>query len=502
MKDIVSCENTRKSDAYTIEHSASGIELMWRAAEGIYKSVRWHGRVGIVCGSGNNAGDGYALALILKQNGVEAELIRLSDKLSCDGEYYYKKCVDVAIKTVFFDEMDTLCDYDIIVDCILGTGFSGEVQGVYRRAIEAINKSGAYVVSADINSGLNGDNGLCDIAVKSDITVSIGTLKSGHILSRAKDFIGELVNVDIGIKILDKPYKLIEESDVAEALKPRANFSNKGTYGYATIIGGCMEYSGAIKLANLALSALKTGVGVVKLATARTLFPAVAPYLLESTFYPLSDSDGYIKFNPDEIDGALKGVRAVAIGMGMGTGADAYPIIKHVLENYEIPVIIDADGLNALSRGDMSILKGTKCTVILTPHPGELERLSGVKIADMLKNPIELSKRFAKEYGVILLLKGTATIVTDGEELYLINQGCAGMASAGSGDVLSGIMLAICAQNRTQGEAILNVCASAYINGLAGEIAQERKGEISMLSSDTVNAIPDAIMKITKKRSD
>lgn len=502
MIDTVSCENMRKSDSYTIENFVSGTELMWRAAEGIYKSVEWRGKIGIVCGSGNNAGDGYALALILKQNGIEPELIRLSDKLSRDGEYYYKKCVDVAIKAIYFDETDTLCGYDMLVDCILGTGFSGEVQGVQRRAIEAINNSGAYVVSADINSGLNGDNGLCDIAVKSDITVSVGTLKSGHILARAKDFIGKLVNVDIGIKILDKPYKLIEEKDVARVLKPRADFSNKGTYGYATLIGGCIEYSGAVKLANLALSTLKAGAGVVKLATARSLFPSVSPYLLESTFYPLSDSDGYIKFNPDEIDGALRGVRAAAIGMGMGARSEAYSVIKHILENYEIPIIIDADGLNALSQGDMSILKKTKCTVILTPHPGELERLSGVKIADMLKNPIELSRSFAKEYGVILLLKGTATVVTDGEEVYLINRGCAGMASAGSGDVLAGIMLGICAQNRTQGEEILNVCASAYINGLAGEIAQERTGEISMLSSDTVSCIPDAILKITEKRSE
>ena len=338
--------------------------------------------------------------------------------------------------------------------------------------------------------------GLCDIAVKSDITVSIGTLKSGHFLSRAKDYIGSLVNVDIGISPLERPYKLIEAADVKKVFKPRLNFSNKGTYGYVALIGGSFEYSGAIKLANLALCALKSGAGVAKLAVPKSISPSVMPYLLESTLYALSDENGNIKFVPEEIDGALKGVRAVAIGMGIGGGEDIYKIIKHILENYEIPVIIDADGLNALSRGDMSILRTTKCQVILTPHLKEFERLFGIKIEDTLKSPIEITRDLAREYGIILLLKGPSTIVTDGENAYIIDKGCAGMATAGSGDVLSGIMLGVCAQNCIKEEQILNACAAAYINGLAGELAQMEKGEVSMLSSDTASKIPLAIKEI------
>lgn len=495
MIDVVSCESMRKSDRATIEGGVSGAELMWRAATGIYKSVEWHGRVAIVCGSGNNAGDGYALALILKENGIEPTLILLKNKFSPDGELYYKKCLDVSIKSVFYTEEMTL-DYDIIVDCILGTGLCADVGQELGRVIEKINQSGAFIVSADINSGLSGDSGLCSVAVKSDITVSIGTQKTGHYLGRAKDFIKRLVNVDIGIEIIDTPCHLIEMGDVKGAFAPRDNFSNKGTYGYATLIGGCTEYSGAIKLANLSLSALKTGAGVSKLATARSICPSVMPYLLESTLFPLDDEDGHILFNPDQIDEALRGVRAVAIGMGIGTLGDVYEILKHILENYALPIVIDADALNALSRGDKSILKTTKCTPILTPHPKELERLCGASVDEILKSPIEIAKKFALEYGVILLLKGASTVVTDGQEVCIVNRGCAGMASAGSGDVLSGIILGMCAQSPSPDAQLRNACAGAYINGLAGEMAQDTLCAVSMTASDTVSQIPYAIKKI------
>ncbi|MBO5374156.1 MAG: NAD(P)H-hydrate dehydratase [Clostridia bacterium] len=499
MIPVISVENMRKSDAYTIDKLTSGRELMWRAAEGIYNSVSWHGRVCIICGTGNNAGDGYALALILKEKGIRVEIISLKNKFSSDGRYYFEKCQKEGICVDFWNESTTLEGYDIVVDCILGTGFVGTPDNLTSHAIEAINKSGAYIVSADINSGLNGDTGMAEIAVKSDITVSIGTLKTGHVLAQASDYIKELKNVDIGIQILEKPYHLIEAEDCSIALKPRKKFSHKGSYGYATLIGGCTEYSGAIRLANMALSTLRSGAGVVRLATAGSISRAIMPHLLESTLYRLSDTDGDILFVPDEIDGALNNVKAVAIGMGIGQRAQSYEIIAHILKNYEIPVIIDADGLNALSRGDMSILKSTRCTPILTPHPAEFARLSGVGVKEMLESPIEHARTFAKEYGVILLLKGATTIVTDGNEVYLINRGCAGMATAGSGDVLCGALLGLCAQNSQAVEQISNVFAGAYINGLAGELAEKEHGEISMLSSDTVSKIPQAIRMITSK---
>ena len=189
----------RESDAYTIANLVPSKELMYRAAMGIFNAAKWHGNIAIVCGSGNNAGDGYALSCILADNGIKSTLIRVSDKFSEDGKYYY----DMAMSKGVCDSADLdLSEFDIVVDCLLGTGFSGEPRGNYASAINAINQSGAYVVSADINSGMNGDTGESVLAVKSDLTVSIGYYKTGMFLGNAPTLIGHLVNVDIGIVLI------------------------------------------------------------------------------------------------------------------------------------------------------------------------------------------------------------------------------------------------------------------------------------------------------------
>jgi len=496
MKDIVSSSLMRKSDLATIDGGISGRELMRRAALGVFESVDWHGRVGVVCGSGNNGGDGYALAIILKEKGILCDLILTNEsKYSPDGKFYFEKCKNEKIPILPEGKCD-FKSYDIIVDCIFGTGFSGPVREKEGCIIDKINGSGAYVVSVDINSGLSSDSGMCGKAVRSNITVSVGSFKSGHFLGMAKDYIGELVNKDIGIGLTDKPYGLIEGRDCKGVFRERKQFSNKGDYGYVALIGGCIEYSGAIKLANLALSSLKTGAGVVKLATARSLFPSVSPYLLESTFYPLDDVEGEIVFNREQIDRLLYRVKAVAVGMGAGNTEEVYKIIAHILKNYELTVIIDADGLNALSKYGISILDDTKCRVVLTPHPKELERMSLKSVKEILNSPVEIAVEFAREHRCVLLLKGSSTIVTDGDNVIFSDTGCSGMATAGSGDVLSGILLGLLGQVENDADIPLSVAAGAYINGRAGEIAEATVNPVSMVAKDTVNSIGRAISEI------
>ncbi len=495
MKEIVSVRLMRESDRAAIGSGISGTELMHRAAMGVYLSVEWRGKIGIVCGSGNNGGDGYALALILKDKGYDPHVITLSSRLSPDGKFYYDLCKKEKIHTLPLEKSD-ISSYDIIVDCIFGTGFTGCPAGKEAEAIDMINNSPAYVVSVDINSGLNGDNGMFKKAVRSDITVSVGSLKSALFLNMAKDCIGKAVNSDIGIPIIEKPYYLLEKSDCKRAFKKRPSFSNKGDYGYVAVIGGCMEYLGAVKLANLALSALKTGAGVSKLATAKSIFSAISPCLLESTFYPLSDRNGKIAYISSEADGLLKGVRAAAIGMGMGVSRDTYDFISHILNNCSITLIIDADGLNSLAKYGKDILKNTKCQVIVTPHPKELSRLMELSVEEILNDPIGSARNFAMEYGCIALLKGATTVITDGEAVYLSDSGCPGMATAGSGDVLSGIILGVCAQNPIKEEMLINTAIAAYVNGKAGELAEAELGAVSMTSSDTVRNIGSALKGI------
>lgn len=210
LNDVVSVKNMRESDAHTIAEHTTSAELMHRAAQGIFDAVQFNGRVAIVCGKGNNGGDGYALACILLEHGITPTVFRVSDKFSPDGLYYYKTAISHGAEEASLSVPAALNGFDIIVDCLLGTGFSGTVKGEIQNAVEQINASGAYVISADINSGINGDTGVAEIAVNSDLTVSIGAYKTGMFLNDAPYFIDKLTNADIGIHILNEEYKLID----------------------------------------------------------------------------------------------------------------------------------------------------------------------------------------------------------------------------------------------------------------------------------------------------
>ena len=207
---VVTVDNMRRSDAETIAKRVSSAELMRRAAQGIYDSVKFTGRVAIVCGSGNNGGDGYALACILLQNGITPTVFRLSDRFSPDGLYYYRSAMGMGCEEGSISLPAPFEGFDIVVDCILGTGFTGEVRDEIRLAIEAINACSAFIISADINSGINGDTGAAQIAVNSDLTVSIGAYKTGMFLADAPYYIDKLTNADIGIELIDEPYRLID----------------------------------------------------------------------------------------------------------------------------------------------------------------------------------------------------------------------------------------------------------------------------------------------------
>ena len=287
----------------------------------------------------------------------------------------------------------------------------------------------------------------------------------------------------------------IEAKDIKDKFAKRPSDTNKGDYGYVGIMGGSLEYSGAVKLANLSASSMRAGCGVVRLIVPEGIAKTVAPYLLEQTIFAIDDECNKIKFNKGQIDKALNKLKALAIGMGWGQSEEYERILEYILNNYNLPVVIDADGLNTISKMNMDILRNTKCKVILTPHLKEFERLSKIKIEDVKQDEINFAKDFAKEYNVILLLKGPTTVVTNGEEVYLVKRGCAGMATAGSGDVLSGILVGLLGYNEPD---ILTVTAGAYLNGLAGEIAQEKYTDISMIASDTAKCLPEAIKMIRR----
>lgn len=487
MINILSVDNMRKSDAHTIETIVPSKELMRRAGEKIYQSLAWKGPVAVVCGSGNNAGDGFVLAGLLKDNGIECTVFLIKEKFSGDGKLFYDSLSSKDIDVVICTETTCFDGYATIVDCIFGTGFHGEPAGLVKTVIEAINSSKAYVVSVDINSGLNGDSGMAVTCVASDVTVSVGGFKPGHFLSMARDKMKAKVNCDIGIEPVDKPYYLLEDTDVAAMFSKRAHFSNKGDFGYTALIGGSLKYSGAIRLAYMANAAMRSGAGVVKTAAPKEICREIIPHILESTLFPLScNEEAEVVFVKEEIDALVSNVRTVAFGMGIGVSGESCAILEYLLDNWDGTLIVDADGLTCLSKLPEDRQANSKCRLVLTPHVKEFSRLLHCRTCDIFEKPIELVKDYAKRTGSVVLLKGPGTIVSDGNNVYISDTGCPGMATAGSGDVLSGILAALCANSD---DLTMSVAAGAYINGRAGEYAQRMYGQVGMTAGDTVNSI-------------
>jgi len=483
MIKVVDVSTMRESDKEKIKTFGSK-ELMFEAGKKLYESYDYKGKVGIVCGSGNNAGDGYVLASFLP----DAKVLRISRKTSDDALFFFNKITN---EVIYIDESYDFSNYDIIVDCIFGTGFNREVDGPYKSIIENINKSKAFKISCDIPSGLNGNTGLAKTCVKADLTVSIGFIKNGLLLNDGKNYIGKLINNNIGIDLIGDCNYLIEAKDIKNIFNKRNENSNKKTFGYTAIIGGSNEYSGAIKLSNLSYSALRSGCGIAKLYVPKSISDSIKPYMLESILVEVDDKDGHMIFDKNFME--LSNMDSICIGMGWGSSDNYKEILKYILDNYKCPIIIDADGLNTLSKMDNAKLGEN---VVLTPHLKEFSRLINKDISDIKEHLIDYAYSYAKNNNCILLLKGPTTIVTNGSTTYLVNKGTVGMSTAGSGDVLSGILAGLLAYSKE--DLLLSVAAGAYINGLAGELGVEELNEISLMARDTIINIPKAI-KIVKE---
>ena len=482
-----------------MEKGVSEIELMQRAAEGILQAISPHPRkIAIVCGKGNNAGDGYALAHLLHSEGREPILYRIADRCTPAAAHYYALCQADGIPQRDVLSLSPFADCTLIVDCILGTGFHGSVASPLKEWIEVINQSGLPVLAADIPSGLSAESGLGEIAVQADQTVAIGGYKYGHFLGRAIDLCGKRTLCDIGIDPASN-CQLMEDRDLAGLLAPRPHYCHKGTYGTTLLLGGSLCYSGAPRLSALALSSLYSGCGIARLAMPSCIVHTVIPHLLEATVYPMPDRDGQLAYDEAALDAAFFGATSAAFGMGIGRSQENRLILSHILTHYAIPLVIDADGLNTLAEMDLDLLLQTKCKVVLTPHPKEFSRLSGLSTGEILAHPVESAMHFAARYRCILLLKGSATVITDGKSVQIVARGSGGMATAGSGDVLSGVLAGLLAWSGA--DPLLTASAGAYICGVAGEIASEQVGTISHLASDTARAIPRAICSIGMKKS-
>ena len=491
MIEVLSCDNMRRSDAAVIAAGTPETDLVWRAAQAVAQAVAWQAPVAIVCGKGNNGADGLALACILRSKGLDCTAYSVvMGPMSEARRHYYLRCMREGVDLRVWAG-EPLSGYATVVDCLFGTGFRGVPKGPAASAIKAINQSGAYVVSVDVNSGLDADSGMAEQCVRSSLTLSLGGYKTGHFLNMAPDVIRSLRNLDIGIPPAEPPYGLVEPKDLAPLVAPRAHFANKGTYGYVALVGGSLPYSGAPRLAAMAAASMRAGAGVVKLAVPQGLCPLLVPDILECTLFPLAEKDGFVAFDEAQFDALTRGVKSLAFGMGIGTGEEVQRALAYLWSHYEGRLVVDADGLTALAR--LAPAQSPRGQLVLTPHVKEMARLMGCTVLEVLSNFVETARQCARRYGAVVLLKGPTTVVTDGQSVRLVAAGAPGMATAGSGDVLSGILAATTAY---VADAMDAVCLGAYLNGRAGELAQALAGDVSMVASDTVRHIAPAVLEL------
>ena len=281
--------------------------------------------------------------------------------------------------------------------------------------------------------------------------------------------------------------KIIEIDDIKDLFKKRDINANKGNFGKAGLYGGSIEYSGALKLSYLSLSALRSGCGISRVLVKKEILPLLGPNILEQTLCILpSYSDNFY----DKLNIYIRDLDSLAFGMGIGTDEYLEEVLEFLIRNYTGNLIIDADGLNILSRKNLNILKEKRCNILLTPHLKEFSRLINKPIEEIKKDSLNLVKEFASTYKITILLKGHTTIISNGTDTYLVKTGTPGMATAGSGDVLSGILAGLLAYLDFN---LLTVAAGVLINGIAGCLAEEENTDISMIASDTVNKIVEAI---------
>jgi len=503
----------RKIDHTAIEdRGIPGLKLMEHAGTGVARAIRkYFGPLGdkslaIVCGKGNNGGDGYVIARLLAKECEKISVIVLADESQIKGDALgnYRRVKEMELPVFNISKISELKEKaapllnesHIIVDAILGTGITGSAKGLYGEAIELVNSLGKNVVAVDIASGLLSDTGKVEgPAVYADLTVTFALGKIAHYVYPAATYTGELEIIDIGIPadVIDGMHfdvRALDENDIDILLPERKEDSHKGTYGHAIIIGGSPGKSGAVIMA--AQAAQRSGAGLVSVVAPSSVNSALEASLLEAMTFPVeSNNSGSIS---SKSIGAIiefcKGKSVVVAGPGMGWSRDTYEIIKALLENIEIPLILDADALNVLAE-DLSILEKRRCELVLTPHPGEMGRIAGISSSQVQEQRLEVSVEIAKRYECTVLLKGSNTVISyKGKRTYINLTGNPGMATGGSGDVLTGIIAGLSSQGIS---AEYSASAGAFIHGLSGDIASEDMGEISLCAGDIIDYIPDAL---------
>jgi hydroxyethylthiazole kinase-like uncharacterized protein yjeF len=503
---IVTAAEMRAIDRATSERfGVPSLTLMENAGAAVAEHVLAHygaaQKIVVFCGKGNNGGDGFVAARHLHHEGKAVQVILLADRVDLRGD-----------AAVMFDKLPTspvvvhsgedlkgeqvklALPADLYLDAILGTGFKPPVSGLYGDTISILNASHVPVVAVDIPSGADADamGPQQGIVARADSIVSFTAPRPAHVFSSLTS--GPTCLAEIGSPqeaiVSSLQLNVITARDFAPLIGPRPADSNKGKYGHVLLVGGSRGKAGSVAMAGMA--ALRTGAGLATVATAESVLDTVAGFHPELMTEPLAESvEGTIAANSIErIETLIKGKSVLTIGPGISQFAETSELVRVLVAKVSVPIVLDADGLNAFA-GRTNEVSGKGRLLVITPHPGEMARLIGGSIADVQRDRVGVARKFAREHELIVVLKGHRTLVVEPSgEAWVNTTGNPGMSTGGTGDILTGMVAAMIAQHPK--DEVLAVCAAVHLHGLAGDVMLESVGEHSMVATDLLRGLPEA----------
>ena len=506
MSKILTTEQMGFAERNSENYGVSLSELMDNAALSLCREITKIAykknlkNVLILTGSGNNGGDGLVCANLLLGNSLNVRIISAMGKPKSELAKAAMSKLDKNAQIISESDYYAQTSWaDIIVDAVFGTGFHGELPDRIKALFKTVSESSAVKIACDLPSGINAKNGLVsEGTLKCDTTVCFHSLKLGLLLSPAKDFCGEVIISDIGIPKLAESNEFeirkLNKDYVKSLLPPRDDNSHKGTFGKLLCVCGCSEYRGAAAISTTA--ALRTGVGLVNLCSVEDVISSLSSSIYETTYTILSsDENGYISCeNAEKIISLSKSCNAILLGCGLGKNAHTVRLVSEIIEHCEIPIIIDADGINCLCE-NINVLKNTRAKIILTPHPAELSRLLGVSVSEFLENRFDLIKQFSNDYNVTVLSKSTQSIAVspDCNKVYLSCVGNSALSKGGSGDLLAGMIASFAAQ----GTDPISACAiGQFVLGYSAEMLSRSMSKRTVIARDILDFLPFVLKEI------
>lgn len=504
---LLNSDEMKLVEQYTAKYGLSYQRMMENAGAACTRNIRNiierentpKRNIVVVCGKGNNGGDGFVIARKFAENGYNVCVILASGyPTSQEATYMYKLVLDLSIPTVWYDAdrakaVQTVKNADVIVDAVFGFSFYGNVSEDLKLLFNEMSSAKGVKFAVDVPSGVYCDSGYNDPdCFKADYTIAISALKPAHITHPACDCCGDIIIANIGIP--EDSYNLVKDSlytynktEVRNLFPVRSATAHKGSFGHLLCICGSRGMVGAPVLSGSA--ALRSGAGLVTVAFPESAYVPIASKLTEALLMPLPETEqGTLSEKGiDNLLSVLDKYDAILIGCGLGFNVDTKKVLSSVIENAKVPVIIDADGINIIAS-DISMLQRAEAPLVLTPHPKEMSRLCNIPTEVILSDTVGAARTFSEKHGVYLVLKASNTVVTEPEskKAYVNSSGNNGLSKGGSGDVLAGLIGGFAVQDFKLADAIT---AAVYIHGHTADIVADRTSKTGMLPSDVVNEL-------------